>query len=628
MISIIFSILLAFCASEVFSQDKVTDKDDDKQKSEKYNTIIYKINGERIRGTLVETEITIKTQSGEIKVPINELAFLDFVTDSKQVSARAYLHLLRGRELMKAGFDDEALEELKTAISQSPEYKDALFELGKLYYKQNKKNDAMEIFARVINEEPDQLGIDNYLKDIADWYLINKKDNEKAADTYLLLFTKYPQDKNAAFASYKAGFLYAWELKNNQKAITTLESATKAFPNDTNAEKAIYELGRLYMEEGNLDLAENAFNKVISSFPSGERRDNAHFSLAMIYQRKKQYSKAMQEIDNVMRISNDEELITQARRLIDELAWNIYDTSEGLPSNDIRCIALDKNYIWVGTPNGIAKFDKMAGLATEGITIPNIDVVSLAVDDSYLWIGTSNSWIKKYDKANGKLIQDSPIRIQGDLPKIFSMCVDKDSLWVGTEFGIYQYYEIINKWEHYTISNGLSDNMVLSLASTPKGIWCGTPKGACIYDYSTGNWNIADKQSKLVGRSIPFISYAGNNIWFAWYSSLSNGVSRYDPTLLAWREWTITEWDADADSDHLINSSLITVGAGANEVWVGTDTMTIYYNYRNSQWSTPLSYPSQLAGHTPYEIAVDGESVWFATSVGLGRLNRKVLIMN
>ncbi len=633
----IFVMVLGLFALNSFSQDITTDQEKvdeqdivneqnevDDQKPTTYNVVIYNVNGERIKGSLENLELTIKTAAGEIKVPISEVALIDFVSNAKQVSAKAYLHLLRGRDLLRSGFDDEALYELRTAVSQSPRYTDAIFELGKLLYKQGRKNESMELFSRVAEEEPYWEGIDNYLKEIADWHL-NKKDTAKAADIYLKLFTEYPQNKDAKFCSYKAGFLYAWELKDNEKAISTLESAVGAFPNDPNAEKALYEIGRLYMEEGNLESAENAFNNLISLFPTGERNDNAHYSLASIYQSKNQYVKAMQEINNVMKNSTDQDLLTLTKKLLDELAWTVYDVSDGLPSDYIHCLAMDNDCMWIGTSKGVAKFDMRMGLITHGIILPNIDIVSLAVDDVSLWIGTSDSWVKQYDKVRDEIIQDSPPKIQGDIPEILSMCVDRDSLWVGTEAGIYKYYRMLNEWGHHTLENGLPDNRILSLVSTPKGVWCGTLKGSSVYDYSTGEWHVINKQSKLEEKSISVIDFAGNNIWFAWYEHLRNGISRYDPISLTWKEWALTEWEADADETHSVNSDTISLGAGEYDVWIGTDSVTIYYDYRTSQWSNPLNYPSQLVGHAPSGIAVDNDSVWFATSKGLGRLNKLVL---
>ena len=590
------------------------------------DVLILTTSGEKINGTIQETEISVKTESGIVKIPLSKIALIDFVSNADQVSAKAYLHLLRGKQFMKDGIDDMALTEFKTAVSASPNYVEANYELAKLLEKMGKKSEAMDYIGRVLAVDSTRPGMETYIKDIGDWYL-NKKDFGKSAEMYSLLFQKFPKNKDAEYAIYKAGFLYAWELKDNKKAIPVLESAVATFPNDQNMPKALYEIGRLYTEEGDLDSAEKSFIQLISKFPSDERTDNAHYSLAKIYQQKKQYEKAAQEITKVLNESADQTLIASAKKLIDEFAWNLYTVSDKLPNNDVRTIIRDKDCLWVGTTSGVAKFDLTTDSFTGNVILPNTEITALAVNESSLWIGTSNSWLKQYDKVKDTLVQNTTLNSQDGLTKVLSLCVDKNSVWVGTESGIYHYDKLKRNWSHYTSLNGLSDDKIVSLASTPKGVWCGTLKnGISVFDYSTLKWQSFNTQSGLSSRSVPIITYCGTYVWFAWYEDYKNGVSKYDPSKGAWQEWAITEWEADTTSGQTQNvvSSMINIGAGEKEAWIGTDSVTIFYDCQNSKWSQPYNYPEYLVGIAPSCILVDNESVWFATSQGLCRLNKKL----
>ncbi|MEK7400470.1 MAG: tetratricopeptide repeat protein, partial [Candidatus Poribacteria bacterium] len=388
--------------------------------------LILTKSGEKINCIIQDVEITIKTEAGVKKLAISDIALIDFVSNAKQVSAKAYLHLLRGKQLIKDGFDDMALAEFKIAVDTSPDYVDANFEMGKLLGKMGRKNEAMGYLGRVLTLEPDRLGIDVELKDIGDWYL-NKKDFKSAADIYYSLFQKYPQNKNAEFAVYKAGFLYAWELNDSKKAIPALEGAVAKFPDNENVEKALYEIGRLYSDESNLESAEKYFTQLITKFPSGERTDNAHFSLAKVYQQKREYLKAIDEIHKVIDESSDQALIISAQKLIDEFMWDIYSVSDGLPSDNIKALALDKNRVWIGTASGVAQFDIKSSSFIGSIILPNTDITALAVDETYLWIGTADSLVKQYDKVKGDMVQNPLIKSQGSINKILSLSVDKDS---------------------------------------------------------------------------------------------------------------------------------------------------------------------------------------------------------
>ena len=591
--------------------------------------LILTVNGDKINGTIENTEISVKTESGVVKVLLKDIALIDLVSSAKQVSAKAYLHLLRGRQFQKEGDNDTALAEFRLAVAASPDYTDANYELANLLEKMGRKSEANEYMSRVIAVDPMRPGIEDHLKDMGDGYL-NKKDFSKAAETYSLLFQKYPQNKNAEFAVFKAGFLYAWELRDNKKAISVLESAVKTYPDDQNVPKALYEIGRLYTEEGNLESAEKAFMQLITKYPSEERADNAHYSLASIYYQKRQYDKATQEIKTILNESTDQALIASAKKLVDEFAWNVYTVADKLPTDDVHTIIRDKDYIWVGTASGVIQFDLASDSFTGEVILPNTKITALAVDESSLWIGTSNSWLVQYDKTKGSLEQDSFLKVE-NVDKVLSLSADKVNVWVGTESGIYQYDKQKRNWKHYTTNDGLPDNTIASLASTSNGVWCGTMKnGIAIFDYSTLKWKSLNTQSGLSGRAVPVIAYCGSQVWFAWYEDFKNGISGYDPGTGSWKEWPISEWEADVGSDQQgdntqhVTSSMISLGAGEKEAWVGTESVAIFYNCQTSNWSQPFNYPTKLTGSAPSCIAVDSEYVWFATPHGLGRLNKKL----
>jgi tetratricopeptide (TPR) repeat protein len=135
--------------------------------------LILTTNGDKINGTIENTEITVKTETGIIKIPLKDVALIDFVSNAKQVSAKAYLHLLRGRQFLKDGDNDSALAEFRTAVSASPDYIDANFELANLLEKMGRKSEANEYMSRVAAVDPMRHGVEEHLKEMGDWYLKN-----------------------------------------------------------------------------------------------------------------------------------------------------------------------------------------------------------------------------------------------------------------------------------------------------------------------------------------------------------------------------------------------------------------------------------------------------------------------
>ncbi len=73
----------------------------------------------------------------------------------------------------------------------------------------------------------------------------------------------------------------------------------------------------------------------------------------------------------------------------DGSTWTVWTTADGLPSNDVRAVAVDDTTVWVATAGGIASFDGTAwhayGLA-DGV--PSADVMDVALTSWGVWFAT------------------------------------------------------------------------------------------------------------------------------------------------------------------------------------------------------------------------------------------------
>jgi hypothetical protein len=111
------------------------------------------------------------------------------------------------------------------------------------------------------------------------------------------------------------------------------------------------------------------------------------------------------------------------------------------------------------------------------------------------------------------------------------------------------------------------------------------------------------------------IAAGANYVWFAWHSEVQSGFSRYDTLAGSWWEPAVfAEW-----------KMVINLGANDREMWLGTGNEVLYYDYATSSYSEPLDYPLELAGKAPECVLVGDDSIWFATSHGLGRLERELV---
>ncbi len=577
--------------------------------------------GDRITGLLLEYKdnvLEIETENGILRLPATELTQVSFTANRAQTSSEADRHLWSGKQFLALGMEDEALEEFKAAMHSSPMYARPHYEIGALLNRMGQKKEALQYFSRAIKLDPDLPDITaRDFKDVAEVYLDD--DNlENAADTYHLIYKTFPKSLAAAGAVYEAGFLYV-KLGDNAKALEALEDAIAAFPLNQNAERALYEVGRLRQEAGSPEAAEGVLIQLISDFPASQWGADVHYILARIYLQQRRNEDAIQELAKVLDESTDADLIDKATRMLDECVWLVYTSSDGLPSNNIRALAQDGNYIWVGTAAGVTLFDlEKKEFANNGL-LKEMDIQALAVDDLHLWIGTRNSGVKRYNKMDGTW---KAFAEKGALfsDSVLAISIDEGGVWIGTaKNGVYRYGKFDGNWKNYTTSHGLPSDSIVSISSTPtSGLWCGTyEKGVSFFDGSSGRWQSDPGISNEA--SVTSIAAGAGYVWFVWYGKSSNGVSRYN---VATKSWDLVQEVTTAAAGEVIG--MINLAANDKEAWIGFETEAMLYDYV-TLWDGPFSYPSNLSGSATGCVLIGDDAVWFGTPRGLGRLDRRLL---
>ena len=144
--------------------------------------------------------------------------------------------------------------------------------------------------------------------------------------------------------------------------------------------------------------------------------------------------------------------------------WLVYDTLNGLPSNNVLSFAFQGNDSWIGTDKGLAKLNGTSftiyDSSNSGLTTNYI--LSLFTTGNNLLIGTRNgafvfdgtTWIH-YTTSNSGLPSDTV------------QCFSKsgnDTIWIGTANGLAKYYN--NSWVTYYLPNSIntSNNSISGLA--------------------------------------------------------------------------------------------------------------------------------------------------------------------
>ena len=207
---------------------------------------------------------------------------------------------------------------------------------------------------------------------------------------------------------------------------------------------------------------------------------------------------------------------------------NYSSSNSPLPFNTVRCIAIQNQYKWFGTDNGLARFDGV-------------------------------NW-SVYTTLNSPLLDDD----------IRAICVENDSIvWIGTIQGGLYSYDGLN-WENYNPTNsGLPDYLVRGIAiDTQNNIWCATSEGIAMFDHV--NWYTWDVLShNLLTNNITSIAIGQQNEKFI--GTINGGLNYFSSD----NQLTILSIVQSGLPD---NSALGIVVDATNHPWFATPAQGLVYD--------------------------------------------------
>lgn len=157
----------------------------------------------------------------------------------------------------------------------------------------------------------------------------------------------------------------------------------------------------------------------------------------------------------------------------------------------VQVFAEGSKFMWVGTANGLVKINKSNGSksyfnrANSGL--PSNDIRTLAIDDNGTkWIATDNG-IAKYDGDNWRIYNEG----NSDIPEndVEVMAIDKKgTVWIGTEYGGLAEFDG-SKWKTYDKRNsGLPGNNIEAITIGDENTkWIGTFRGGPV-KYDGESW--------------------------------------------------------------------------------------------------------------------------------------------
>ncbi len=363
-----------------------------------------------------------------------------------------------------------------------------------------------------------------------------------------------------------------------------------------------------------------------------------------------------------------------------------YSTTEGLTSNKITALAINKNILYIATDKGLNILDIQTNkLIDYDNELKNKNITTILVDyQEMLWAGTKTSGLYKFDYLNNTLI--NYIHDQSDINSIsinsiLSLYQDKSNiLWIGTSLGG------INKWNRAADnllvfrhnpydSYSLSSNQVRCIyQDNNKDIWIGTIDGGLNqWDKETNKFNHIqhqpDNPNSLPNNHVRTIMEDSlNNFWIGtgggitYYNRKKNSFTNYkhdtnntlsisndnvwkimlDTKKQCWvathggglnlfdmKNKTFKEYRHNPDDSTTISSDYITfiLIDSKNTFWIGTiEGVNIFYpeTGKAKRFYYQKNNPNTLSNNRIYSIVEDSKSnIWIGTKGGLNKYNHK-----
>ncbi len=325
-----------------------------------------------------------------------------------------------------------------------------------------------------------------------------------------------------------------------------------------------------------------------------------------------------------------------------------------LISNNVRCISVDDNNVWIATDRGVSRFEKATNnwihyTKEDGLSSDNINAV--AFDRGLVWFGTDDG-VSQYnvDTGNWRTFKEKD-GLKGK--RVFRIAFDRDYVWLGTDSGINRYDRSIDSWSARTPADGLTHGVVSAIAVEDEYIWIGTHNRVNRYSRTTDSWNTYSTQEGLVSDCVSTIAVSDDHVWFGTYRS---GISVYNKTNQTFmKDYTkadilssddirsiavdgnnvwigtanggvhrhieaVDTWVRYTKDDGLASNNISWITAFKNEIWLGTyDSGVSMYDKVKNKWITFAEADSPPEDEVNSIVQNDSGKVWVATSGGLLR---------
>ena len=504
--------------------------------------IVDSENGDRLSGIWrggTDTHFEIEYNGQVLQLPLAGHS-LKFTSDLVYVPDRtAEKYFRNGLTLLELGLPEKAQQRFEAAIEEFPKYPDAHYQLGLLYRTNGDNANALERFRSVAILDAPSFDLVPLLHELGDIALANET-YDVAADNYQLILTYYPDHPDVPGLKYITGFLLVEQLDDPSTGLFLLETAVKNHPDMASHEKALFLIGKLQADMDQLENALHTLDRFVTHYSESEWIYKAHLIRAATNLKLGRLEEAANEAIHVIEISADEAIKEQAKKILDQTKWTVYNDASGLPDNHIQAMTTDGTRLWIGTPKGVMlfetafdkwiAFDVVAQLINTALeNVP--DVTAIAANSQEVWVGTRSQGVIYYSQLTGDIQNYSPA--DGFPAWIKDIKMDETEIWFATDTGIIRRIRrSVDPFLYYNTHNSpLPADDIQTLLLTPQTVWGASAAGEVImFDRGKEEWDSYRSTEIREGMKVVGLDIAEEQLLFTWFNSdeKSNGYFRAD----------------------------------------------------------------------------------------------------
>src|SRR5215472_5087756 len=246
--------------------------------------------------------------------------------------------------------------------------------------------------------------------------------------------------------------------------------------------------------------------------------------------------------------------------------------------------------------------------------LPNNRVYSVCVDGDRIWAGTDNGLgLYEHDKWKTFTPADGLAH-----RAVLYVTLDKQThdLWAATMGGLSRYSG--GRFDTFTqLNSGLANDVVYSVSAFGDFVWVATAAGASRLNKRTGEWSLFNERNTPMYEIWTYaVTAAEDKVYYAVWGG---GVLEYDVATGHWKDYNDPDGETEIvlfKDQGLIHEVTTSVSYVDSILWVATYFGDSRYDGRN--WHNFLTKDSGLPSNFTNQVkARDANRAWFSTDKGL-----------